>query len=138
MKFIKKVSFLVMSIALLSTVLVGCGSKVDDKDIVEHNVNNIYLYEEVEFADEAYFKCIGINAIKEDGKYTLNLFLDVEQWNTDGNINQFELTPDMFELRLSNINSKSRMEIFMSSLVKATLSATVSIVLDGEVNVIEE
>ncbi len=138
MKFIKKVSFLVMSIALLSTVLVGCGSKVDDEDIVEHNVNNIYLYEEVEFADEAYFKCIGINAIKEDGKYTLNLFLDVEQWNTDGNINQFELTPDMFELRLSNINSKSRMEIFMSSLVKATLSATVSIVLDGEVNVIEE
>lgn len=114
------------------------GDNTDDENTVEHNINNVYLYEEVEFADEAYFRCIGINAAQEEDTYTLNLFLDVEQWNTDGNINQFELTPDMFELRLSNIDSKSGMNVFMNSLINATLSASASIVLGGEFNVIEE
>ena len=114
------------------------GNDVDEDNPNEHNVNNVFLFEEVEFASEAYFRCIGINAGENDGIYTLNLFLDIEQWNTDINVNQFELTTDMFELRLSDINSKSNMSVFLESLAQATVSAVGSVVLGGEINVIGE
>lgn len=44
MKFIKKVSFMVMSTALLSTVMVGCGSKVDvDQELVDSAAGAIVI-----------------------------------------------------------------------------------------------
>jgi len=50
---------------------------------------NVYLYEEIVFADEIFVKCVGINAEEsESGKMILNLWVSIEQWNTDSNINQ--------------------------------------------------
>jgi hypothetical protein len=102
------------------------------------NKENVYLYEEVEFADEIYIKVIGINVIEENDIYTLNLQVRIEQWNTDFNVNQQVIRPEMFELRLVDKYADSPMSVFIENLVKATVSAMASGVVDGGINVIEE
>lgn len=98
---------------------------------------NVYLYEEVVFADEIYLKCIGINAELIENEYELNLLIRVEQWNTDSNINQQIIKPDMFSIKQVEMSTPSSMQVFLNKIVEATLSTAVDIV-SGEVNVIEE
>lgn len=102
------------------------------------NKENVYLYEEVEFADEISIKATGISAIQENGIYTLNLQVRIEQWNTDINVNQQEIRSDMFELRLADMYARSPMSVFVQSLTNATISAIASGAIGGEINVIEE
>ncbi len=100
--------------------------------------NNTYLNEEVVFAEEIYIKCVGINATKIEDDYQLNLRIMVEQWHTDINVNQQEINPSMFELRLVDINSPSSMDSFLGNLVKATLITAGTLAVTGEVNVLEQ
>ncbi|BCR35180.1 InlB B-repeat-containing protein [Mariniplasma anaerobium] len=113
----------------------------NNNDQIENTVEdkNTYLYEEVKYADEVYINCVGINAIENsDESYTLNLKVKIEQWNTDFNINQIEIKPEMFEIRLMDTNAPSQMSVFMSSLAKATVLTAASIAVGGEINVIEQ
>lgn len=102
------------------------------------NKENVYLYEEVEFADEIYIKVIGINVIEAEGIYALNLKVNIEQWNTDMNINQQKMRPNMFELRLVDKYALSPMSVFIQSLATATISSMLSGTVIGEINVLEE
>jgi hypothetical protein len=121
--------------AILLSVLNPGGNQLSERS---ENKENVYLYEEVLFADEIYIKVIGINAIENNDIYTLNLQVRIEQWNTDININQQEIRPDMFELRLVDKNASSPMSVFVQSLANATFSAMASGALGGDINVIEE
>ena len=102
------------------------------------NKENVYLYEEVEFADEIYIKVTGINVMESENTYTLNLKVNIEQWHTDLNVNQQEIRPDMFELRLVDKYSPSPMSVFVQSLANATISSMLSGAVGGEINVLEE
>lgn len=102
------------------------------------NKENVYLYEEVVFADEIYIKVVGINVIEQNGIYTLNLQVKIEQWHTDLNINQQEIRPRMFELRLVDKYASSPMSVFVKSLANATVSAIASGAVGGDINIIEE
>lgn len=115
--------------------------------VLRNNVNlpnrtkdkNTYLYEEVKYADEIFINCVGINAVEnDDGSFKMNLKVKVEQWNTDWYINKIEIKPEMFEIRLVDINSPSPMSVFMSSLARATITTAASIAIGGEINVIEQ
>lgn len=121
--------------AIILSVLNPGGNQLSERS---ENKENVYLFEEVLFADEIYIKVIGINVIENNDIYTLNLQVRIEQWNTDININQQEIRPDMFELRLVDRNASSPMSVFVQSLANATVSAMASGALGGDINVIEE
>lgn len=119
-------------------VIGGISSNNEDKEVdpnLKHK-QNVYLYEEVTFADEIYLKCIGINAELIDSTYELNLVVRIEQWNTDININQQKISSEMFSLKQVDMNAPSNMEVFLNKIVVATIEAGVS-AISGEVNVLE-
>ncbi|GEM_PF-1466178 len=119
---------------LIKTLIFG-EDRLDDDAIQE----NVFLYEETIFADEIFIKCIGINVINNDeDQYVLNLQMQVEQWNTDINVNQQIISPNMFELRLVDMNASSPMSVFIESLATATVSVIAAGALGGEINVIKE
>lgn len=100
---------------------------------------NVYLYEETTFSDEIFVKCVGINVVQDENeKYILNLWVSIEQWNTDSNINQQKFSPDMFQLKLIDRNAPSKMSVFVTCLAQATLSAMLSGSIEGSINVLEE
>ncbi len=97
---------------------------------------NVYLYEEVAFADEIFLKCVGISAEFDEEIYKLNLIVRVEQWNTDFYINKQKISSEMFSLKQVDVNAPSKMSVFLNSIVKATISSAIDAVT-GEINVIE-
>lgn len=99
---------------------------------------NVYLYEEVVFAGEVYFKVVGINVIETEGIYTLNLQTRVEQFKADGNAKHLLIKPSMFKLKLVDKDAKSNMSVFVESLARATVSAIATGAIGGDINVIEE
>jgi len=132
--------FVVVIIMLGAISLMSHDSSNDDNPIdnIEED-RNAYLYEEIQYADEIYINCVGINAVQNDDEsYTLNLKVKIEQWNTDSYINQLEIKPEMFEIRLVDTNAPSQMSVFMSSLARATILTAASIAVGGEINVIEQ
>ncbi|PKK99774.1 MAG: hypothetical protein CVV57_01600 [Tenericutes bacterium HGW-Tenericutes-2] len=144
-KFSKKARIyagVIAGIPLLIFLISFITPKTDnDNDNIQNiqDDKNTYLYEEVKYADEIYINCVGINAIEnEDGSYTLNLKVKIEQWNTDSYINKVEIKPEMFEIRLVDTNAPSPMSVFMSSLARATIITAATIAVGGEVNVIEQ
>ena len=119
----------------LPLVLKNNGNSTEQQEKDE----NVYLYEEITFADEIFIKCTGLNVIEdEDKNYTLNLKLNIEQWNTDLNVNQQKIYSDMFSLRLVDKDAKTPMSVFVNCLAGATASALISGAVGGDVNVIEE
>lgn len=127
----------VVLLALFNTFILG-NKPTDNTDEVSHNDKNVYLYEEITYADEIFIKCTGINVIEdENNDYTMNLILQVEQHNTDNNINQQIISPSMFSIKMADINAKSPMSVFVDSLAKATASVIIAGAI-GEVNVIEQ
>ena len=137
-----KSCLIAISMFLIVFLLVSCSFSAGEsttEEYVEHNTGNIYLYEEIIFADEIYMKCIGIKVVyDEEGNYVLKLQLQIEQWTTDFNVNQQTISPEMFELRMVDMNRRSATSVFIESLAKATISVAASTVIGGEVNVIEE
>ncbi|MCR5308454.1 MAG: hypothetical protein K6E24_05620 [bacterium] len=105
---------------------------------------NAYLDEYVVFGKQTYIKVSGISVtentqtLDDDGdelsSYTLNLSLDIYQTG-DKVVN---LSPSNFKLKSVNLESKSKMEVFISALFKETLDVMASIGIDGSVNIIEE
>lgn len=123
---------------LVSLLVPNSDNDEDENENIQED-KNTYLYEEVLYASEIYINCVGINAVENnDGSYTLNLKVKIEQWNTDSYINKIEIKPEMFEIRLVDTNAPSPMSTFMSSLARATIITAASIAIGGEVNVIEQ
>lgn len=121
--------------AIIQSILNPQGEQPSERS---ENKENVYLLEEVEFADEIYIKVVGINAVEQNDIYTLNLQVRIEQWHTDMNVNKQIIRPEMFELRLVDKYSSSPMSVFIRSLANATISAMASGVVGGDINVIEE
>lgn len=98
---------------------------------------NVYMYEEIVFSDEIYLKCIGINATKDEEVYSLNLTININQWNTDMYINKQAIKSEYFTIKQVDINAKSAMSVFLGNVVKATLATSLEAAMTGEINVLE-
>lgn len=111
---------------------------------------NVYLKEEVCFAKDIYIKVIGLSVdlIEEsagekdlDGDelspYCLNLTLTIEQ-RTNNNPKSTTIKPDMFTLKCINVKSRSKMAIFFEQLAKQTISAAISVAVEGSVNILDD
>jgi hypothetical protein len=127
-----------LAIFVIGGIIGGINHNNIDRDIDPNleSKQNVYLYEEVIFADEIYLKCVGINAKLIDGTYELNLVVRIEQWNTDININKQKISSEMFSLKQVDINAPSNMDVFLNKIVMATIAAGVD-AMTGEVNVLE-
>lgn len=111
---------------------------------------NVYLNEEVCFADNIYIKVNKMNVTENEdefvqdndgdelSKYILNLELTVQRRSDKKKNKEIEIKPNMFQLKSVNLKSKSRMAVFFESMFKATLNALVSGAVNGEINIIEE
>lgn len=108
---------------------------------------NVYLNEEVRFADEIFIKVVGLSVDKtdtdeynfdEDGdklsEYTLNLLVSIEQRNTDFYINKVTMKSEMFTLKSVNLKSKSKMQVFFNSLATITLQTSIGLLVGGAVD----
>ena len=139
------------AVALISAIALSSISAYDDKDLNKNSGDtNVYLEEEVCFADEIFIKVNSINVFKdetvdgvdEDGdqlsQYTLSLGVSVEQRNTDGWINKVTIKPTNFSLKSVNLEAKSKMEVFFECLAKETLAIMISTGVEGSINIIEE
>lgn len=136
-------------IALVLGAVIICSVLPQNKD-TEVIDKNVYLKEEICYADEVYISVQSINVIEstetdlldEDGdelsKYILNLGLRIEQRNIDSHVNKVKISPSNFELKSVNINARSKMGVFFECLAKETLSAMLGGALDGSINIIEE
>ena len=132
------ITFVIVVLMLIVSGVVHDKKKKTEKD------QNVYLKEEVCYGKQVYIKVVGMSVtentetLDEDGdelsKYLLNLELSIRQ---DGN-KEITLEPSCFKLKSVNLESKSKMEVFLSSLLKETLSAMASGALTGEINIIEE
>ena len=105
---------------------------------------NVYLNEEVKFADEVFIKVVGLSVDKaeiteyefdEDGdklsEYTLNLLISIEQRNTDNYINKITMKSEMFTLKSVNLKAKSKMQVFFNSLATVTLQTSLGLLVGG-------
>jgi len=111
---------------------------------------NIYLNEEVCFADNVYIKVEKMNVTENDttndidndgdslSKYILNLELSIQRRSEKSKNKPIEINPSMFQLKSVNLKSKNKMSVFFESLFKSTISALVSGSIDGDINIIEE
>lgn len=108
---------------------------------------NVYLNEEVRFADEVFIKVVGLSVDKtetsehefdEDGdklsEYTLNLLVSIAQRNTDNYINKITMKSEMFTLKSVNLKSKSKMQVFFNSLATITLQTSIGLLVGGTVD----
>lgn len=112
---------------------------------------NVYLNEEVCFADEIYIAATSINVMtntEQDGttdeegdtlsSYTLNLGIYVEQRHEDFWTNKVKIKPSCFKLKSVNLQAKSKMAVFFECLAKETLSIIIGGAVGGSINIIEE
>lgn len=148
LKFDKKYQILVgiSLVVVIVGVIVGTYFGKPKPEPVDKNV---YLNEEICFADEVFIKVIGLrveeNAIEAGddiegdklSKYFLNLTVSVHQRNTDFYTNKITISPEMFLLKSVNLKSKSKMAVFFESMAKATLNSALSVAM-GDVNIIDE
>lgn len=111
---------------------------------------NVYLNEEVCFAQDIYIKVVGLSVDEieaEEGTkdadgdelspYILNLTIDIEQ-RAEKKGKNTTIDSEMFTLKSSNIKSKSHMKMFFSALARTTAMALLEGAVTGEVNIIEE
>lgn len=128
----------IIGVLILASVL---GNNNKPKDL------NVYLNEEVCFADEVFIKVVGLSVdkseineveIDEDGdelsEYILNLLISIEQRNTDNYINKITMKSEMFTLKSVNLKSKSKMQVFFNSLATVTLQTSIGLLIGGAVD----
>lgn len=137
---------------ILVIVIIGCGvlkSYIDDSN-KDTGDKNVYLNEEICFADEIYIKVISINVEKQENNgsldddgdilsdYTLNLSLEIEQRHTDFWLNKIKIKPQNFSLKSVNLEAKSNMGIFFEKLFQSTISSMLSGGIEGSINIIDD
>lgn len=142
-KWLIRIPCIVLVLAIVLIAVINTIMGVKPKDL------NVYLNEEVCFADNIYIKVDKMNVteneesndIDEDGddlsKYILNLELSIQR-RSDKKNKQIEINPKMFQLKSVNLKSKSKMAVFFESMFKATVSALISGSVEGEISIIEE
>lgn len=135
---------LVIGIVLSSILIPQAEEKAPPED------TNVYLNEEVCFAKDIYIKVIGlsVDTIEIDGKetdlgkdkllqYCLNLTLSIEQ-RADKTPKSTTIKPQMFTLKNINVKSRNKMAIFFEQLAKQTISAALSVAIEGGVNILDD
>ena len=132
-----------LSVLVVSAIINTCTGNIP-KD------TNVYLNEEICFADKVYIKVnkmsVTENESDEDldsdgdslSKYVLNLDLSIQRRSEKTKDSNMVIKPQMFQLKSVNLKLKSKMAVFVNALFKATLSALVSGTVAGEINIIEE
>ena len=143
-KWLIRIPCIVLVLAIVLIAVINTITGVKPKDL------NVYLNEEVCFADNVYIKVDKMNVTEndenetsdEDGdilsKYILNLELSIQRRSDKKKNKQIEINPKMFQLKSVNLKSKSKMAVFFESMFKATLSALISGSVEGEISIIEE
>ena len=140
------IGFIVLALVIAALNTWACVNKRKDS-----GDKNVYLNEEVCFADEIYIAATSINVmtnIEQDGttdeegdalsSYTLNLGIYVEQRHKDFWTNKVKIKPSCFKLKSVNLQAKSKMAVFFECLAKETLSITIGGAIGGSINIIEE
>ncbi len=151
-KFDKKTQLLLLLllIVIIVALVLSFVLNANKNNNTEKSDNNVYLKEEVCFADEIYFSVDSINVLKtdtngeidEDGdelsEYILNLGVNIEQRNVDKHVNKVKISPSCFKLKNVNLKAKSKMSVFLECLAKETLSIIAGGAIGGSINIIEE
>jgi len=141
---------LILLIAVLLVVIGGTvKAKVFPKESNSPEDVNVYLGEEILFGQDYQISVVGMLVDKEDNQeaakdadgdilspYCLNLKIQIKKVSNKkwGEI-QFE--SEMFKLKNVNLKSKSKMAVFFEALFKNTVEMSLSMVVDGEVNIID-
>lgn len=143
-KWLIRIPCIVLVLATVLIAIINTVMGVKPKDL------NVYLNEEICFADNIYIKVDKMNVteseesdvIDADGdnlsKYVLNLELSIQRRSDKKKNKQIEINPKMFQLKSVNLKSKSKMAVFFESMFKATVSALISGSVEGEISIIEE
>ena len=136
----------------LFVLVIACGTikaKCFPEERKTPEDTNVYLGEEVIFGKDYSIKIIGISVDKEEeqentkdedgdklSSYVLNLKIKIKQVSNDkwGDI---KFKSEMFTLKNVNLKSKSKMAIFFETLFKTTFEMSLSLAIDGEINVID-
>ena len=136
-KWLIRIPCIVLVLAIVLIAVINTITGVKPKDL------NVYLNEEVCFADNVYIKVDKMNVTEndenetsdEDGdilsKYILNLELSVQRKSDKKKNKQIEINPKMFQLKSVNLKSKSKMAVFFESMFKATVSSLISSSVEG-------
>lgn len=135
---------LIGGIALGSIFIPQAGEKAPPED------TNVYLNEEVCFAKDIFIKVVGlsVDTIEIEGQeadsdedkllqYCLNLTILIEQ-RTDKKPKNTTIKPEMFALKNINVKSRNKMAIFFEQIAKQTISAALSVAIEGGVNILED
>lgn len=139
MKLLMKMAGIIISLGSVAFATIGGTTSctvVSDETEEERDPNltlkqNVFLYEEVAFAEEIYLKCVGINANFVDNAYELNLVVRIQQWNTDNHVNKHLITSNTFSLKQVDMSVPTNMEVFLNCLFEATLEAGIEAIPGG-------
>ena len=137
---------IICSVVLVLILISIVGLSIFNKNKKPQDLN-VYLNEEVRFADEIFIKVVGLSVDKtdtdeynfdEDGdklsEYTLNLLVSIEQRNTDFYINKVTMKSEMFTLKSVNLKSKSKMQVFFNTLATVTFQTSIGLLVGGAVD----
>lgn len=136
----------VLVIIIISTIIGTIRSKNNPpKDL------NVYLNEEVCFADNIFIKAVGIAAYKNEenigimdldgdelSEYVLKVNIEVVRRSEKEKESEIQIEPSMFSLKSVNLKAKSKMSVFIESVFHATISMAVSGSIEGDISLLEE
>ena len=140
-------------ILLIAVLLVVIGGTVKAKVFPEESKApedvNVYLGEEVLFGKDYQISVIGMSVGKEENQkgsqdeegellspYNLNLTIKIKKVS-DKKWGEIQFESEMFKLKNVNLKSKSKMGVFFEALFKNTVEMSLSMIVDGEVNIID-
>lgn len=138
-----------VSLLVIFVVFGTIKSKCSSEESKAPEDTNVYLGEEVVFGQDYPIKIVGMSVEKieeqkdiqdEDGDilspYILNLKINIKQVSNK-KCGDVKFKSEMFTLKNVNIKSKSKMAIFFETLFKTTFEMSLSMAVDGEINIID-